>query len=101
MLISRSITHNGRQYAEAGFSKLQPVKPLRILVNVQKYKIPTSPGLRILRVVCWCSLFKVNPLQVFTNLIFYLNQSALTLQRSTNLFCFCGLGNPKTALKGG
>jgi hypothetical protein len=42
-----------------------------ILVNAQKFNLPASPGLRILCVVCWCSLYKVNPLQVITNLIFY------------------------------
>ena len=30
-----------------------------------------SPLFSILAVVCWCSLLKVNPLQGFTNLIFY------------------------------
>jgi hypothetical protein len=38
------------QYAEAGISKLQLIKPLLILLNVLNFKIPTSPGLRILRV---------------------------------------------------
>ena len=44
---------NGWQYAEAGISKLQLVKPLQFLINVQKFKTPTSPGLRILRVTNW------------------------------------------------
>jgi len=33
-------------------------------------------------------IIPVNLYQVFSNLIFYLNQSALTLIRSSNLFCF-------------
>ena len=41
---------NGWQYAEAGISKLQPVKPLQFLINVQKFELATIPGLRILRV---------------------------------------------------
>ena len=45
-----AIAGNGWQYAEAGISKLQLVKPLQFLLNVQKFKLPTSPGLRILRV---------------------------------------------------
>lgn len=44
------LAHNGWQYAEAGISKLQLVKLLQFLLNVQKFKLPTSPGLRILRV---------------------------------------------------
>jgi hypothetical protein len=44
---------DGWQYAEAGISKLQLVKPLQFLLNVQKLKLPTSPGLRILRVGNW------------------------------------------------
>ena len=42
---------NGWQYAEAGISKLQLIKPLQFLVNVQNIELPTAPGLRILRVV--------------------------------------------------
>ena len=49
-LCSISLVSNGWQYAEAGISKLQLVKPLQFLINVQKFKLPTSPGLRILRV---------------------------------------------------
>ena len=47
------VAHNGWQYAEAGISKLQLVKPLKIWVNVQKFKFTTIPGLRILRVRGW------------------------------------------------
>ncbi len=41
---------NRWQYAEAGISKLQLVKPLYFLLNVLKFKLPATPGLRILRV---------------------------------------------------
>ncbi len=44
---------NGWQYAEGGISKLQLIKPLHFLLNVQKFKLPTTPGLRILRVSHW------------------------------------------------
>jgi hypothetical protein len=44
---------NGWQYAEAGILKLQLIKPLQFLVNVQNLNLPTSPGLRILRVRHW------------------------------------------------
>ena len=60
-----------------------------------------SPRCAILAVVSWCLFFKVNLFQVFTNLLFYLNQSAPTLIRRTNLFCFLWVGKPQIALTGG
>lgn len=45
------MSHNGWQYAEAGISKLQLVKLLQFLLDEQRFKLPKSYGLRILRVV--------------------------------------------------
>ena len=92
---------NGWVYETFGISKRFLIKPLRCLLNVTPLKLALSAKCFIYRVVCWCLLFKVNSLQVNTNLIFYLNQSALTLIRSTNLFCFLWVGKSQTALKGG
>jgi hypothetical protein len=39
-------------------SKVQLIKPLQFLVNVQKLKLPTIPGLRILRVSGWHLLYQ-------------------------------------------
>ncbi|OJV40893.1 MAG: hypothetical protein BGO29_15125 [Bacteroidales bacterium 36-12] len=72
-----------------------------MLERVTPLQKPLKPLLTIPRVVCWCLLLKVNSLEVFANLIFYLNQFALILLRSTNLFCFLWEGKPQTALKGG
>lgn len=74
-------------------------------------------------VVCHCSLFKINRLQVFTKSYLLSYQSGLILQRSSNpsdqrelmsernqrnwgsvqpvYFVFCGRINTQTALKGG
>ena len=68
---------NGWQYAEAGISKLQLIKPLQFLVNVQNLKLPTSPGLRILRVMCW-AFFIYNHLGVYKELIFVFSGTAIS-----------------------
>ncbi|MFW6225109.1 MAG: hypothetical protein ACOC4B_02475 [Bacteroidota bacterium] len=38
------------QYAEAGISELKLIKTVQFLLNVQKFKLPTTPDLRVLRV---------------------------------------------------
>ncbi len=53
------------QYAEAGTSELKLIKPLQFSLNVQKFKLPTSPGLRILRV--GVSLFLCRPHSISKN----------------------------------
>ncbi len=46
------------------------VKPLQFRVIIQKFKLPISPGLRILRVVCPCFLFLGRETILFQFLVF-------------------------------
>lgn len=73
-----------------GITRRFPISLHLLFLQATNLCNPLKPACTIPCVVSWCLLFKVNPLQVITNLIYYLNQSALTLQRSTNLFCFSG-----------
>ena len=69
------------------------------LLNELQIKQAPHPALRM--TACCMLVFIVQSQSVssFSNPIFYLNQSALTLQQSLNLFFFCGRANPKPPLK--
>ena len=60
-----------RQYAEAGISELILIKPLEILIKVVNFKIPTSPGLRILHVM-HCVFIFIFLLITFANIYLFL-----------------------------
>jgi hypothetical protein len=63
-------------------------------------RIPTAPAINY--TACWQLVFIHIRLSVICLALFSCHyQSAPTYPRSTNLFCFLSVGNPKTVLKGG